>query len=591
MKKFIAGILALILLLSLCGCKKEEAKPSAVISQSAALESKPQDSKPQEPQKEFTPLNLTAEPFRKSFVSSGRNHTAYVLQDGSVTINGSKEAKAIQAEIDSWSNIVSVAAGNWFTLGLTEYGQVFAAGKDKYSELEIDGLENVGAIAAGAFHSVALINDGTVKAFGRNDNGECNTEGWSGIIQVAAGDHHTVALKEDGTVLSVGADNAGQCQTLDWKDIVCINANGSVTAGLKKDGTVLIAGSSTQAKKTADWSGIVLLDVGINHICALKEDGTFLSTAIGYYDEKKLDTITDVHFIAATPTGTDLFNASGNLMGASTVIAPEQWTDIQKLAAGRSHLVGLKNDGTVVAQGSNREMQLQVEGWTDIVDIVAGNNFTLGLRKDGSVVFTGEAEKDDLSDWTDITAIQGKVYYAVGLKKDGTVVDIGTTIEEKYDLGVLDNVKKVSTDGIYITVALLNDGTLKVFGKDHFNLKAAEGWKGITDFHYSEQGVLIGFGEDKTYFAGESEFLVPSLLEYTDRPFTDIPYGIATIDDGRVYERTRMGQTDTGWSNIKFICLGFEGLLGVREDGTVCHRNCFFPNEDFKTKVSNIRTE
>ena len=48
------------------------------------------------------------------------------------------------------------------------------------------------------------------------------------------------------------------------------------------------------------------------------------------------------------------------------------WTDIDRVAAGSSHTVGLETDGTVVAVGLNDDGQCDVSGWTDITKVAAG---------------------------------------------------------------------------------------------------------------------------------------------------------------------------------------------------------------------------
>ena len=56
------------------------------------------------------------------------------------------------------------------------------------------------------------------------------------------------------------------------------------------------------------------------------------------------------------------------------------------IAAGGTHTVGLKKDGTVVAVGLNSEGQCDVSEWRDIVMIAAGSYHTVGLKSDGTVV-------------------------------------------------------------------------------------------------------------------------------------------------------------------------------------------------------------
>ena len=71
------------------------------------------------------------------------------------------------------------------------------------------------------------------------------------------------------------------------------------------------------------------------------------------------------------------------------------WTDIVQVAAGSSHTVGLKSDGTVVAVGSNSYGRCNVGNWTDITQVAAGSSHTVGLKSDDTVVAAGlEVELD-----------------------------------------------------------------------------------------------------------------------------------------------------------------------------------------------------
>ena len=71
------------------------------------------------------------------------------------------------------------------------------------------------------------------------------------------------------------------------------------------------------------------------------------------------------------------------------------------LAAGESHTVALKKDGTVVATGFNSDGQCNVSKWKDIVAIFAEHNHTIGLKSDGTVVAVGNNEWNqlDVEDW------------------------------------------------------------------------------------------------------------------------------------------------------------------------------------------------
>ena len=100
----------------------------------------------------------------------------------------------------------------------------------------------------------------------------------------------------------------------------------------------------------------------------------------------------------------------------------------ESLAAGSSHTVGLKSDGTVVAVGSNDCGKCNMSDWATIVAVSAGDAHTVGLKADGTVVAVGSNNygRCNVSDWTNIAAVSAGSSHTVGLKNDGTVVTVGS---------------------------------------------------------------------------------------------------------------------------------------------------------------------
>ncbi|MCH5185489.1 MAG: hypothetical protein J1F64_05110 [Oscillospiraceae bacterium] len=110
-----------------------------------------------------------------------------------------------------------------------------------------------------------------------------------------------------------------------------------------------------------------------------------------------------------------------------------EWNDIVKIAAGSYHSVGLKNDGTVVAAGSNARNQCAVSQWQNIYSIAAGANYTVGLTNDGEILFAGDTSQgqDDVSSWSrDIIDISAGTNTVMGLDKYGKVTFAGLDAAE-----------------------------------------------------------------------------------------------------------------------------------------------------------------
>lgn len=121
-----------------------------------------------------------------------------------------------------------VAIGHYHHAIIDEGGYVWIFGENPYGQLgngtindsgkkeKFRGIDNVVSVAAGENYTVALKEDGTVWGWGNNYSGALGVDkskvlsplridGLSDICYVDAGDNHTVALSKDGTVYYMGS--------------------------------------------------------------------------------------------------------------------------------------------------------------------------------------------------------------------------------------------------------------------------------------------------------------------------------------------------------------------------------------------------
>ena len=255
-------------------------------------------------------------------------------------VNSAAQASAAKSlsQAVQCSDVATIAAGTYHSVGLKEDGTVVAIGYNGYGQLNVSAWTSIKAIAAGTYHTVGLKEDGTVVAVGYNGYGQLNVSSWTSIKAIAAGAHHTVGLKEDGTVVAVGYNNYGQLNVSSWTNIKAIAAGGYHTVGLKEDGTVVAVGHNGYGQlNLSSWTSIKAIAAGTYHTVGLKkEDGTVL--AVGH-------------------------NGYGQLNLSS-------WKNIKAIAAGTYHTVGLKEDVTVVAAGHNGYGQLDVSSpFTNIMPV------------------------------------------------------------------------------------------------------------------------------------------------------------------------------------------------------------------------------
>jgi alpha-tubulin suppressor-like RCC1 family protein len=334
-------------------------------------------------------------------------------------------------------------------------------------------------------HTVYVKNNGTVWTWGSNSNGQlgngttgtdsstpAQVSNLTGIIAIAAGFAHTVALKNDGTVLAWGSNSNGQL------------GNGTTT-------------DSSTPVQVSNLTGITAIAAGFAHTVALKNDGTVWawgSNSNGQLGNGTMGTGTD----SSTPV---------QVIGLAGMIA---------VAAGQSHsvalrnIVGLINDGTVWAWGSNSNGQLgngtagpgtdsslpvQVSVLTGVTAIAAGSFHTVAVRNiyslanDGTVWVWGSNASGQLGDgtvtdeWQPVivsglplmVTVAAGLNHTIALRNDGTIwtwgsnsngqLGDGTQTDRPTPLPISDltGVTAISS-GILDNIVLKNDGTLSVWG-------------------------------------------------------------------------------------------------------------------------------
>jgi len=196
------------------------------------------------------------------------------------------------------------------------------------------------------------------------------------------------------------------------------------------------------------------------------------------------------------------------------------------ISAGQEHVVGLKNDGTVIATGRSSYGSCDVEDWDNIVAVSAGRFHTVGLKEDGTVVAVGNGfdGQCDSGEWNDIVAIDAGSGYTVGLKADGTVVAVGNNYYGQCDVGWWKNIIAISA-GEKHTLGLRVDGTVVATGND------------LADVYTWGKVVAISMGSDA--YAG-------------------------LRSDGTV-----VSNYTADWGNIKAISTGTEIVVCLRYDGRV----------------------
>lgn len=251
-------------------------------------------------------------------IAAGKRHSVAIQPNGTVLTRGYSEEGT--CDTSAWTDVVSVAAGDYHVMGLTSTGRVLVDGPAKY-HTGTSEWRDITVIAAGDGHCVGLHSDGTLEAVGLNANGQCNVQDLysdSPIVSIAAGYEHTVALHADGTVTAIGRNNLSQCEVSEWRDIIAICAGSEHTVGLRADGTVVATGKNVERQcNVNDWVDITAISAGDYYTVGLKADGTVVAVGL---------------------------NAKGQCY-------VNDWTNVVEIAAGNMQTLGLCTEGSILYTG------------------------------------------------------------------------------------------------------------------------------------------------------------------------------------------------------------------------------------------------
>lgn len=211
------------------------------------------------------------------------------------------------------------------------------------------------------------------------------------VISIAASTGYGLALKSDGTVVGWGNNASRQLSIPDGlRNVVAIAANGYMECGaegcwpvgrsvaLKSDGTVVAWGYNTPSD--LGLTGIVAISADMGHVLGLKSNGT-----VAAWGDLPPAGLTNVVAVAA-----GLYNLA--LKENGTVWTWGQngsretgWTNVIAIAAGPTHSLAVKSDGTIYGLGD-----VEIPSWSDVIAIAVGFNSSLGLKANGTVVSWGD---------------------------------------------------------------------------------------------------------------------------------------------------------------------------------------------------------
>jgi len=399
-------------------------------------------------------VTATIENDAVSAAATGVSHTLVVRTDGTLWAWGDNSAGQLGVGSDvEYSNLpvqvgfdnnwAAVAAGGYHTVAVKKDGALWAWGWNEYGQLgrgndhdgclydnfneeycpdpvQVGSNENWASVTAGYAHTVALTMDGALWAWGENSYGQLGVgldlDGCDAVNDynmlycppmqigsdnewktVAAGDSHTVALKNDGTLWAWGRNEYGQlgidanlAQDDCRDDLYGNNGNMSCYVPL-------------QVGSDAGWEDIT---AGYGHTLAVKTNGALW--AWGWNEFGQLGVGMDAGGCEIIADWGDDYLYCPPIPFPVQVGADNEWKSV---AAGDSHTMALKKDGTLWAWGANWYGQLGIET-SDPVNCI-NNDYG-----DENCYVPVQVNQDD--NWA-FVAVNGVSFHTSAVKKDGSL--------------------------------------------------------------------------------------------------------------------------------------------------------------------------
>ena len=270
------------------------------------------------------------------------------------------------------SSMVSV--GDQRIVGFTADGKSLVEYWDnaEMRKSKVESWTDVVQVAAAGDHIIALKKNGTVVAEGNNKYQECNVGGWKNIIKIVTNPCYTVGLRSDGMLEIAGfiyGDSSGEHrkQIKEWRNIKDIyigdGATSPTTIGLTTDGHVVVAGKfSVLASAISEWTDVVEVAITDNAVMGLRSDG-------------------GVNVLYLNKQSQERYSRCYNF---------KSWENIVSIKVVNKEFYGLTSGGTILG------LFLEIEQSDNNFVAISGFDELVGVRKDGTIRILSDLSKLDV---------------------------------------------------------------------------------------------------------------------------------------------------------------------------------------------------
>ena len=198
-------------------------------------------------------------------VQEGFDFTVVLYNDGTISAIGLNQSDL--KNLEKWTNIQDVAAGDNHVVAVDNKGKIYCTGDNSFGQCDVQNFDKVGKVFAAPNATIAIGVDGTIYYTGKFV-GTSAIRKLNNIITIDSNESNLIFVKDDGTCQYVASyDKSIYTEIYKWKDVVDVTCGNDFFAALTKDGSVKIAIDNYEVKEEVEsWANIIAISSGDDYI-------------------------------------------------------------------------------------------------------------------------------------------------------------------------------------------------------------------------------------------------------------------------------------------------------------------------------------